>query len=101
MIQWLSWLEGSTFSVWLRESTTIWGYPTVLTLHTFGMGVLVGASWTLDLRLLGVGRRMPLGPLRALFPVMWAGFWINAVTGSMLFAATAAARGTSKLFAAK
>jgi hypothetical protein len=32
---------------------SIWGYPTVLTLHTMGLSVLVGASMMLDLRLLG------------------------------------------------
>lgn len=101
MMDVLAWLEGSVFSLWLRESNSIWAYPTVLTLHTFGMMVLVGASSALDLRLLGFGRRIPLGPLRTLFRVMWAGFWINAVTGSMLFAAEATGKGTTTMFFAK
>ena len=94
-------LEGSAFSVWLRESTSVWAYPTVLTLHTFGMGVLAGASMAFDLRLLGIARRIPLNVLRLLFPLMWSGFWVNAVTGSMLFAANATTRGTSVLFLMK
>ena len=57
-----TWLEGSAFSTWVREAPTIWAFSTILTLHTFGMGVLVGASALLDLRLLGIGRTMPLGP---------------------------------------
>ena len=94
-------LENSAFSIWLRESPSIWAYPTVLTLHTFGMGLLAGANMALDLRLLGIARRIPLGVLRLLFPLMWSGFWVNAVTGSMLFAANATTRGTSVLFLMK
>ena len=94
-------LEGSAFSVWLRESPSIWAYPTVLTLHTLGMGVLAGASAAFDLRLLGIARPIPLNALRILFPVMWSGFWVNALTGSMLFAANATTRATSALFILK
>ena len=37
-----AWLEGSALGVWTRESPSIWAYPTILTLHTVGLGVLVG-----------------------------------------------------------
>ena len=30
--------------MWLRDSVSIWGYPTVLTLHTMGLSVLVEVS---------------------------------------------------------
>ena len=63
----------------------MWALPTVLTLHTMGMGVLVGASWVLDLRLLGVGRNVPLSSYRWVFPVLWIGLIINIVTGLLLF----------------
>jgi hypothetical protein len=101
MIDFLTWLEGTSFSIWVREAPTIWAFSTILTLHTFGMGVLVGASALLDLRLLGVGRTMPVGPLQSLYRIMWAGFWLNLVTGSMLFAADATSRGTQWLFFVK
>ena len=55
--------------LWLRESPSIWALPTILTLHTTGMAVLVGASWVLDLRLLGVSRNVPLSAYRWVFPV--------------------------------
>ena len=42
-------LEGSSLSTRLRESNTIWAYPMVLTLHTIGLALLVGANTTLDL----------------------------------------------------
>ena len=38
------WLENSAIGVWTRESPSIWAYPTVLTLHTIGLGMLVGAN---------------------------------------------------------
>jgi len=101
MMDFLGWLEGTGFSIWVREAPTIWAFSTILTLHTFGMGVLVGASALLDLRLLGIGRTMPLGPLESLYRIMWAGFWLNLVTGTMLFAADATSRGTQWLFFVK
>jgi hypothetical protein len=62
------------------------------------MMLLAGASAVLDLRLLGMARRIPLDALRALFPLMWAGFWVNLVSGSMLFASEATSKGSTPLF---
>jgi hypothetical protein len=97
----LAWLEASSLSTWVREGETIWAFPTILTLHTFGMGLLVGCSVVISLRLLGIGRRLAIAPLRALFPMMWGGFWLNLVTGTLLFAADATKRGTDPLFMTK
>jgi len=94
-------LESSGFSTWLRESNSIWGYPMILTLHTVGLALLVGANIVLDLRLLGFAQRLPLEELTRAFRIMWIGFWINAVTGAALFAADATTRGTSRLFISK
>ena len=94
-------IEGSSVSTWLRESNTIWAYPLVLTLHTVGLALLVGANTTLDLRLLGFGRRIPLSVMQQSFRVMWAGFWINAISGAFLFAADATTKGSTRLFALK
>jgi len=80
-------LEASAFSTWLRESPSVWAYPTVLTLHTLGLGVLVGANWMVDLRILGVARAVPIGILSRAFPIMWAGFWLNAISGVLLLVA--------------
>jgi hypothetical protein len=35
------------------------------------------------------------------FRVMWFGFWVNAVSGAMLFAADATTKGSTRLFVAK
>jgi hypothetical protein len=101
MMELLASLEASGFGTWLRESGSIWAYPAVLTLHTMGLGVLVGASTVLDLRLLGCAPRIPLQPLERLFPIMWAGFWVNAVSGVALFVADATTKGTTTVFMAK
>lgn len=87
MNDYLTLLHDSALATWVRESSSIWAYPTIITLHTVGLAVLVGASAAVDLRLLGVGRQFPISALRGFFPVMWAGFWLNAVTGALLFAA--------------
>jgi len=94
-------LEHSAFSEWLLGSNSIWAYPTVLTVHTLGMMVLVGAVVMIDVRLLGFGRGIPLDSLRALFRVTWIGLVVNAVTGSMLFVADATTRAVSPTFITK
>lgn len=101
MSEWLASIEASSFATWLRLSPSIWAYPFVLTLHTVGLALLVGANWVLDLRLLGFAPRIPLSALTPAFPVMWAGFWINAVSGIMLFAADATTKGATRLFVGK
>ena len=74
----------------------------VLTLHTTGMAVLVGASWVLDLRvLLGVNRRVPLSAYRWVFPVVSIGLVVNVVTGVMLFMKNATKLGTAMPFLIK
>lgn len=84
--------------VWTRESPSIWAYPTVLTLHTVGLGILVGANAVIDFRLLGFAPRLPIAALDPLYRFMWAGFVMNAITGAMLFASDAAAKAVQPVF---
>jgi hypothetical protein len=101
MLQLMTALHDSAFSTWLREAETVWAFPTVLTVHTFGMMLLVGCAWLVDLRLLGVARTIPIGPLRPLFRIMWVAFWINLATGVLLFIADPERKATSYLFGFK
>jgi hypothetical protein len=87
MTELLAAIQDSALSIWVRESSSLLAYPMIITMHTFGLGVLVGASTVIDLRVLGVARQIPLASLKGIFVVMWMGFWLNAVTGVMLFAA--------------
>ena len=85
----------------MRESPSVWAFPTILTLHTTGMGILVGASWILDLRLLGIGRSTPLSAFRWVFPTIAVGLIVNLVTGVFLFIKNATQWGTALPFFVK
>jgi len=85
-------IEQLGFSTWVRESTSVWAYPTILWLHVMGMGVVAGTSAVISLRLLGVSSKTAVQPLERLYPLMWCGFWVNAVTGTCLLMASAATR---------
>ena len=75
--------------------------PTILTLHTAGLALLVGASWVLDLRLLGISQTVPLSAFRWVFPVVAIGLVVNVVTGVLLFIKSATMWGTSFPFLVK
>jgi hypothetical protein len=80
----LTWLSQSAPAVWARESESVWGYPTILFLHTFGLALLVGFSTAIDFRILGFTNKLPLAPLDRFFRMIWLGFWINAISGAAL-----------------
>ena len=98
MMDLLLWLEESGLSTWLRESQSIMAFPFVLALHTVGLGLVVGCTVVVNLRLLGGASRIPLKPLEKYFSIMWLGFAVNAVSGVMLFAKEATTVSSSVLF---
>jgi hypothetical protein len=80
----LAWLESTALSQWVIGSTSLFAFPGILSLHAIGMGFAVGISVVLDLRILGVARSIPLVELRRFLPILWGGFWLNAVSGLLL-----------------
>lgn len=94
----LAWIEATSLAAWVRESGSLWAYPLVITLHTLGLGILVGGSAAIDLRLLGVAGSLPVAPLKRLFPVLWTGFAINATSGLLLFMAAATTKAVQGIF---
>jgi hypothetical protein len=96
-----TWLEGTALSVWLREAPTLWAFPFVLILHTWGLAFLVGANVVLDVRILGLIPGVPLQSLERYFLVMWIGFWINLGSGLALLIAYPTKALTNPLFYAK
>jgi hypothetical protein len=74
----------------VRESPTVLAYPTILAAHTFGLAFLVGLSSMIALRILGFARGLPLAPMESFFPLIWIGFWVNAVSGVVLLSLTPA-----------
>ncbi|MET0164424.1 MAG: hypothetical protein ABW318_05395 [Vicinamibacterales bacterium] len=80
----LAWVESTALSQWVVGSPSMFAFPGILTLHAIGMGFAVGISAAIDLRILGVAPKVPLRELRRFLPILWAGFWLNAVSGVLL-----------------
>src|SRR5262245_26605580 len=89
MMDFLRYIEESGFSQWVVGSSSVFAFPTVLLLHTIGMGVVVGINAGIDLRILGLAPALPLAPLEKYFPLLWIAFYINAATGLILLGADA------------
>jgi hypothetical protein len=98
MDQMMVWLEGTALAVWTRESGSIWAYPTILTLHTLGLGIVVGASAVVDFRLLGFAPRIPIPTMAPLFKFIWWAFALNAATGVVLFISEATDKSRQPVF---
>ena len=94
----LEWLQHLPIFVTIAESGSIWGYPTILVLHTIGFALVVGSALVVNARLLGLGRLAPLSAFGLLFPIMWAGLTVNAISGFILFAIAATVKATQAIF---
>jgi len=73
-------IEESGLSMWVRDNP-FWA---ILSAHALGMAMLVGASFVVALRLLGIPADLPLAPLKRLYSFIWVGFWIQFVSGMLL-----------------
>jgi hypothetical protein len=100
-MEFLQTLENSSFSQWVTSSQSLWSFPTILLLHTYGMGTLVGLAAGMDLRILGFAPAIPLAPLKKFFPIVWVAFWVNAITGTILLVADATTKMTNPDFGIK
>ena len=98
MMNFLAMLEQTGFATWVRESNSLLAYPSVLFLHTVGMGFVAGISALIDLRLLGCASEVPLTGVKKVLPFMWAGFWLNLATGLVLFMLDATTKSISPVF---
>jgi len=81
----LGWLEQLSYSVWVRESASLWAFPALLFVHTLGMSFVAGGSAVISFALLGLWPKTPLKSLERLYPMIWFGFWINLFTGVSIF----------------
>ena len=82
-------VEATGLGRFMREA--LWAYPATEALHIVGIGLLFGSIAIVDLRLIGLGRRVPVSALAG-FAVPWslAGFVLAAATGLLMFTAHAA-----------
>lgn len=92
-------IAGTAFAEWAMSSPL--AYPVANTAHVLALVMLLGGIGLVDLRVLGLFRRLPIEPLAAaLVPIAASGLLILAATGSVMFAAdakTLAESGTFRL----
>src|SRR5580704_12462167 len=98
MHNFLVYLENLSFSQWVKDAPTIWAFPTILIVHTLGMSIVAGVSAILSLVVLGFWPAVPMKPFARAFPLLWWGFGINAVTGTMMLVADATTKLTTPDF---
>src|SRR5580704_13437403 len=91
----LEFLENMAFSQWVKNAPTIWAFPTILIVHTLGMSIVAGVSAIISLVVLGFWPAVPIKPFERAFPLLWFGFGINAVSGTMMLMADASAKLTT------
>ena len=85
-------LEQTSLGLFIHESSSLLGFPAVLTMHTFGLCFIVGANLVVSMRMLGVATSIPFKPLRRLFPFMWFGLILTVLSGFALAIAAATTR---------
>lgn len=61
----------------------------MLSLHVIGLAMVAGIAFVLGLRLLGLFPGIPAQSLLGLIWLAWAGFAVNALSGSALFSSQA------------
>jgi len=98
MHDFLVFLENMSFSQWVKNAPTIWAFPTILIVHTLGMSIVAGVSAIISLVVLGLWPAVPIKPFEHAFPLLWWGFGINAVTGTMMLVADATTKLTTPDF---
>jgi hypothetical protein len=76
----------ATWVGWAVAGGIPWLWPLFAILHSFGIALLIGCVATLDLRLLGVGKALPAGPIERLAPWGIVGFVITLITGIGFYA---------------
>jgi hypothetical protein len=85
-------LENTGVSLFIRESSSLWGFPFILTAHAFAYCFIMSTNSIVSARVLGFAKSIPLKPLRRLFPVMWIGLIVTTITGVLLTMALAEKR---------
>ena len=92
------WSEANGFLIWLRESSSIWAYPTIFFLHTIGLIFTAGASIIINTRLLGALPELPVAPLARYLRPIWIGFWVTTMSGVIMLASDIQTKLGNRLF---
>jgi hypothetical protein len=95
-------IENSGFGTWMRESSSLFAFPMFLFLHTLGMSMVAGGATIINFALLGLWpKNAPVKPLEKFYPLLWTGFWLNAITGVSIFTKDASTYGRNPDFYVK
>ena len=83
------WLENTPWGVTVRDSA--WMYPVIQWIHFVGLSIWLGTTFTVDLRLMGVGKRRQTAAelSNGLFTWNWIGFSVAVLGGFLSFSAEA------------
>ncbi len=95
------WSDGNAFFTWLRESPSVWAYPTVFFMHTLGLVFTAGASVMIDARLLGAGRQLPVAPFARFFKAIWIGIALTVASGVVMLGTDVQTKLLNRLFPVK
>ena len=101
LVAFCKFLEGSPWGTFVR--TTDWGYPLIQVIHFSGLSLWLGTNITVDLRLLGIGKRCQTAAQLSsgLFVWNWIGLCILVLGGFLLFSSTATTYVTNPAFRMK
>jgi hypothetical protein len=94
-------LEQTSISLFIRESSSYFAFPGVLSMHTLGLCFLLGANTIVSMRCLGMISTIPLKPLRKLFPFMWLGLLLTIISGIGLTISHATTRALNPILLVK
>ena len=83
IVSFSTWLKTTSLSAFVVHYSWVW--PAAETLHFIGLAMLIGVIGLLDLRMLGVAKRVPFAPLHRLLPCAICGFAICFGTGILFF----------------
>jgi len=64
---------------------SMWIWPILEDIHFFGLILLLATVGVLNLRILGVMKRLPIGPLHRFLPWGIVGFGLNVITGFLFY----------------
>lgn len=85
----LNFLESTAVATWVRESLSLWAFPTMIALHAIGMAVLVGLNVAICLLLLSSKPIAPMDSAQTFFRFIWLALAVNVVSGTLLLMANA------------
>ena len=85
LLPYAAWLGSTSFAVWLGSST--WRIAGLLSVHLFGLTLLLGSVFITSLNLLGLFQpHKPAARLRGdVRPVLLTGLTLSILTGTLIF----------------